>query len=100
MYIIHINDQETLADICCSMLRMEMVDEHLQYKYRKYVLYSFYTEIILYFVLADALESFGRIDHQLLQEVQEHLVFGAHYPQSDIMNCKASGDKVRYDFNN
>lgn len=46
---------------------------------------------------ADALEAFGTICLQLLQDVQERLVFRAHlYLQSDILNYKPSGGDLAY----
>lgn len=46
---------------------------------------------------ADSLEAFGKICLQLLQDVQERLVFRAHlYLQSDIMNYKPSGGDLAY----
>lgn len=48
-------------------------------------------------ILADALEAFGTICLQLLQDVQERLVFRAHlYLQSDILNYKPSGGDLAY----
>lgn len=48
-------------------------------------------------VLADALEAFGTICLQLLQDVQERLVFRANlYLQSDILNYKPSGGDLAY----
>lgn len=46
---------------------------------------------------ADSLEAFGKICLQLLQDVQERLVFRAHlYLQSDILNYKPSGGDLAY----
>ncbi|XP_031626391.1 conserved oligomeric Golgi complex subunit 3 [Contarinia nasturtii] len=76
-YIIHINHLETLAEIC-GILRIEMLDEHVAHH-------------------ADSLEAFGKICLQLLQDVQERLVFRAHlYLQSDILNYKPSGGDLAY----
>lgn len=76
-YIIHINHLETLAEIC-SILRTEMLDEHVQHN-------------------AESLEAFGNICLQLLQDVQERLVFRAHlYLQSDILNYKPSPGDLAY----
>lgn len=48
-------------------------------------------------ILADSLEAFGKICLQLLQDVQERLVFRAHlYLQSDILNYKPSGGDLAY----
>lgn len=76
-YIIHINHLETLAEIC-SILRIEMLDEHVQHN-------------------SESLEAFGNICLQLLQDVQERLVFRAHlYLQSDILNYKPSPGDLAY----
>lgn len=46
---------------------------------------------------ADSLEAFGNICQQLLQDVQERLVFRAHlYLQSDILNYKPSPGDLAY----
>lgn len=75
--IIHINHLETLAEIC-SILRVEMLDEHVANN-------------------ADALESFGKTIQQMLEDVQERLVFRAHlYLQSDILNYNPSGGDLAY----
>lgn len=48
-------------------------------------------------ISADSLEAFGKICLQLLQDVQERLVFRAHlYLQSDILNYKPSGGDLAY----
>ncbi|SPP79839.1 conserved oligomeric Golgi complex subunit 3 [Drosophila guanche] len=76
-FIIHINHLETLAEIC-SILRIEMLDEHVQQN-------------------PSALEAFATIAHQLLQDVQERLVFRAHlYLQSDIQNFNPSSGDLAY----
>jgi len=47
--------------------------------------------------LAVALEAFATIAHQLLQDVQERLVFRAHlYLQSDIQNFNPSSGDLAY----
>lgn len=47
--------------------------------------------------LADSLEAFGKICLQLLQDVQERLVFRAHlYLQSDILSYKPSPGDLAY----
>lgn len=75
--IIHINHLETLAEIC-SILRIEMIEEHVQND-------------------PDTLEAFGKIVNQLLQDVQERLVFRAHlYLQSDILNYNPSPGDLAY----
>ncbi|EDW78166.1 uncharacterized protein Dwil_GK24854 [Drosophila willistoni] len=76
-FIIHINHLETLAEIC-SILRIEMLEEHVQQN-------------------PTALEAFGTTVHQLLQDVQERLVFRAHlYLQSDIQNFSPSSGDLAY----
>ncbi|EDV33230.1 uncharacterized protein Dana_GF23417 [Drosophila ananassae] len=76
-FIIHINHLETLAEIC-SILRIEMLEEHVQQN-------------------PAALEAFATIAHQLLQDVQERLVFRAHlYLQSDIQNFNPSAGDLAY----
>lgn len=76
-FIIHINHLETLAEIC-SILRVEMLDEHVANN-------------------AEALEAFGRIIQQMLEDVQERLVFRAHlYLQTDILNYNPSGGDLAY----
>ncbi|KNC24040.1 Conserved oligomeric Golgi complex subunit 3 [Lucilia cuprina] len=76
-FIIHINHLETLAEIC-SILRIEMLEEHVQQN-------------------PTALEAFATIANQLLQDVQERLVFRAHlYLQSDILNYNPSAGDLAY----
>ncbi|KAM7351601.1 conserved oligomeric Golgi complex subunit 3 [Cochliomyia hominivorax] len=76
-FIIHINHLETLAEIC-SILRIEMLEEHVQQN-------------------PSALEAFATIANQLLQDVQERLVFRAHlYLQSDIFNYNPSAGDLAY----
>ncbi|XP_026278796.2 conserved oligomeric Golgi complex subunit 3 [Frankliniella occidentalis] len=75
--IIHINHLETLAEIC-SILRVEMLEEHVPAN-------------------PGPLEAFGRVVWQLLQDVQERLVFRAHlYLQSDILNYKPAPGDLAY----
>lgn len=75
--IIHINHLETLAEIC-SILRIEMLEEHVQND-------------------PENLEAFGKIINQLLQDVQERLVFRAYlYLQSDILNYNPSPGDLAY----
>lgn len=75
--IIHINHLETLAEIC-SILRIEMIEEHVQND-------------------PESLEAFGKIVNQLLQDVQERLVFRAHlYLQSDILNYNPAPGDLAY----
>lgn len=76
-FIIHINHLETLAEICC-ILRIEMLDEHVQNNF-------------------EPLEGFGNICLQLLHDVQERLVFRAHlYLQSDVLNYNPSAGDLAY----
>ncbi|PSN56138.1 Conserved oligomeric Golgi complex subunit 3 [Blattella germanica] len=76
-FIIHINHLETLAEVC-SILRLEMLDEHVQNN-------------------PGPLEAFGRVAWQLLQDVQERLVFRAHcYLQSDILQYKPAPGDLAY----
>ncbi|XP_015609408.1 conserved oligomeric Golgi complex subunit 3 [Cephus cinctus] len=76
-FIIHINHLETLAEICC-ILRIEMLDEHVQNN-------------------SEPLQGFGNICLQLLHDVQERLVFRAHlYLQSDILNYNPSAGDLAY----
>jgi len=49
------------------------------------------------FISAGPLEAFGRVAWQLLQDVQERLVFRAHcYLQSDILQYKPSAGDLAY----
>lgn len=48
-------------------------------------------------ISAEPLEAFGKIAHQLLQDVQERLVFRANrYLHSDILNYKPSAGDLAY----
>ncbi|XP_033215347.1 conserved oligomeric Golgi complex subunit 3 isoform X1 [Belonocnema kinseyi] len=76
-FIIHINHLETLAEICC-ILRIEMLDEHVQNN-------------------MEPLQGFGNICLQLLHDVQERLVFRAHlYLQTDVMGYRPSPGDLSY----
>ncbi|XP_061397618.1 conserved oligomeric Golgi complex subunit 3 [Musca vetustissima] len=76
-FIIHINHLETLAEIC-SILRIEMLEEHVQQN-------------------PTPLEAFASVANQLLQDAQERLVFRAHlYLQSDILNYNPSAGDLAY----
>ncbi|XP_021942547.1 conserved oligomeric Golgi complex subunit 3 isoform X2 [Zootermopsis nevadensis] len=76
-FIIHINHLETLAEVC-SILRLEMLEEHVQNN-------------------PGPLEAFGQVAWQLLQDVQERLVFRAHcYLQSDILHYKPAAGDLAY----
>ncbi|XP_065353989.1 conserved oligomeric Golgi complex subunit 3 [Cloeon dipterum] len=75
--IIHINHLETLAELC-SILRLEMLEEHVQAN-------------------PEPLAAFGKLAWQLLQDVQERLVFRAHlYLKSDIEQYKAAPGDLSY----
>ncbi|XP_058130062.1 conserved oligomeric Golgi complex subunit 3 isoform X1 [Anopheles ziemanni] len=76
-YIIRIDHLETLAEIC-SILKVEMLDEHVTYS-------------------PDSLEAFAKIVYQLLQDVQERIGFRAqNYLESDIRNYKPSAGDLAY----
>ncbi|XP_069704565.1 conserved oligomeric Golgi complex subunit 3 [Periplaneta americana] len=76
-FIIHINHLETLAEVC-SILRLEMLEDHVQNN-------------------PGPLEAFGRVAWQLLQDVQERLVFRAHcYLQSDILQYRPAPGDLAY----
>ncbi|XP_016845689.1 conserved oligomeric Golgi complex subunit 3 isoform X1 [Nasonia vitripennis] len=76
-FIIHINHLETLAEICC-ILRIEMLDEHVQNN-------------------TEPLQGFGNVCLQLLHDVQERLVFRAHlYLQSDVAGYNPSPGDLAY----
>lgn len=75
--IIHVNHLETLAEIC-SILRIEMIEEQVQQN-------------------PEQLEAFARTANQMLQDVQERLVFRAHlYLQSDILHYNPSPGDLAY----
>ncbi|XP_053694577.1 conserved oligomeric Golgi complex subunit 3 isoform X2 [Sabethes cyaneus] len=76
-FIIRIDHLETLAEIC-SILRVEMLDEHVSYN-------------------PEALEAFSKIVYQLLQDVQERIGFRAQsYLESDILNYRPSAGDLAY----
>jgi conserved oligomeric Golgi complex subunit 3 len=76
-FIIHINHLETLAEIC-SILRVEMLDEHVAHN-------------------SEALEAFSHTIQQMLEDVQERLVFRAHlYLQTDILQYHPSPGDLAY----
>lgn len=72
--IIHINHLETLAELC-GILKVEMLEEHIQFG-------------------AHELQAFQNVVHQMLEDVQERLVYRTHiYIKTDILNYNpASGD--------
>lgn len=95
-FIVHINHLETLAEIC-SILRIEMLDEHVQNNCKFFLNRFRVPQLISVFFPAEALEAFGRITQQLLQDVQERLVFRAHlYLQSDIQQYHPSPGDLAY----
>lgn len=52
---------------------------------------------LMAFISAGPLEAFGRVAWQLLQDVQERLVFRAHcYLQSDILQYKPAAGDLAY----
>lgn len=54
-------------------------------------------QLIFQSILAEALEAFGRVLQQMLQDVQERLVFRAHlYLQSDILQYNPSPGDLAY----
>lgn len=76
-FIIRIDHLETLAEIC-SILRVEMLDEHVNYN-------------------PESLEAFAKIVYQLLQDVQERIGFRAqNYLESDILNYRPSAGDLAY----
>ncbi|XP_055614526.1 conserved oligomeric Golgi complex subunit 3 [Uranotaenia lowii] len=76
-FIIRIDHLETLAEIC-SILRVEMLEEHVNYN-------------------PDSLEAFAKIIYQLLQDVQERIGFRAqNYLESDILNYRPSAGDLAY----
>ncbi|XP_054268663.1 conserved oligomeric Golgi complex subunit 3 [Macrosteles quadrilineatus] len=75
--VIHMKHLETLAEQC-SILRNEMIQEQVQNN-------------------PTALEAFGKVAEQLLQDVQERLVFRAHlYLKSDIAEYNPSPGDLAY----
>ena len=95
-HIIHSNHLETLAELC-FILRVEMIDEHVNnnriFNKHKYMI-PFNK---LFFLLAEKLGSFHRVVSQLLADVQERLVYRAHiYVQNDILGYKPGGGDLAY----
>ncbi|XP_046384307.1 conserved oligomeric Golgi complex subunit 3 [Ischnura elegans] len=75
--VIHVNHLETLAELC-SILRGEMLEDHVQ-------------------ASPEALEAFGKVARQLLQDVQERLVFRTYlYLRSDVQGYKPSPGDLAY----
>jgi conserved oligomeric Golgi complex subunit 3 len=93
--IIHINHLETLAELC-SILRLEMLEEHVHAN-RNLNNFKFSNMIKSESYIAEPLAAFGRLAWQLLQDVQERLVFRAHlYLKSDIEQYKAAPGDLAY----
>lgn len=64
---------------------------------RSCCIFNEYIFSILVFIVGESLEAFGKICLQLLQDVQERLVFRAHlYLHSDILNYKPSAGDLAY----
>ncbi|KAL5004833.1 hypothetical protein ScPMuIL_018289 [Solemya velum] len=75
--IIHINHLETLAELC-SILKIEMLEEHVQNKVKE-------------------LTAFESICKQMLMDVQERLVYRTYiYIKSDILNYAAAQGDLAY----
>ncbi|XP_039287052.1 conserved oligomeric Golgi complex subunit 3 [Nilaparvata lugens] len=75
--VVHMKHLETLAELC-SILRIEMLQDHVQNN-------------------TVALEAFGSVAEQLLQDVQERLVFRAHlYLKTDIAMYRPSPGDLAY----
>ncbi|ELU14157.1 hypothetical protein CAPTEDRAFT_176475 [Capitella teleta] len=72
--IIHVNHLETLAELC-SILKIEMIEEHVQNS-------------------PEQLKAFEVVCSQMLEDVQERLVYRSHiYIRQEILNYKpAEGD--------
>lgn len=96
--IIHINHLETLAEIC-SILRVEMLEEHVQHNREfacRFCRLTTDRPFSFYFAAA-ALEAFGRTIQMLSQDAQERLVYRANvYLQSDILNYRPSPGDLAY----
>nr|XP_018911468.1 PREDICTED: conserved oligomeric Golgi complex subunit 3 [Bemisia tabaci] len=76
-FVIHMKYLETLAELC-SILRSEMLQEHVQNQ-------------------PYALEAFGNVVEQLLRDIQERLVFRAHlYFKTDIEQYHPSPGDLAY----
>ncbi|XP_020896480.1 conserved oligomeric Golgi complex subunit 3 [Exaiptasia diaphana] len=75
--IIHMNHMETLAELC-SILKVEMLEDHVQQK-------------------GDELAAFGTVVDQMLQDVQERLVYRAQaYIESDIRKYSPAPGDLAY----
>ncbi|KAL3848397.1 hypothetical protein ACJMK2_019255 [Sinanodonta woodiana] len=75
--IIHVNHLETLAELC-SILKLEMLEEHVQHN-------------------SQELKAFETICKQMLMDVQERLVYRTYiYIKSDILNYSAAQGDLAY----
>ncbi|XP_046853016.1 conserved oligomeric Golgi complex subunit 3-like [Xenia sp. Carnegie-2017] len=75
--IIHMNHMETLTELC-SILKVEMLEDHVSQK-------------------GDELLAFGSVIAQMLEDVQERLVYRAQtYIQTDIQNYSPSPGDLAY----
>ncbi|CAB3989375.1 conserved oligomeric Golgi complex subunit 3-like [Paramuricea clavata] len=75
--IIHMNHMETLTELC-SILKVEMLEDHVRQK-------------------GDELLAFGIVIAQMLEDVQERLVYRAQtYIQTDIQNYSPSPGDLAY----
>ncbi|KAK2188450.1 hypothetical protein NP493_132g06036 [Ridgeia piscesae] len=75
--IIHINHLETLAELC-SILKVEMLEEHVQNS-------------------SQELGAFEAVCEQMLEDVQERLVYRTHiYIREEILNYKPAGGDLAY----
>ncbi|GIX94140.1 conserved oligomeric Golgi complex subunit 3 [Caerostris darwini] len=75
--IIHVNHLETLAELC-GILKVEMLEEHMQYG-------------------ANELEAVKAIVRQMLEDVQERLVYRTHiYIKTDILNYNPGPGDLAY----
>ncbi|KAG8201548.1 hypothetical protein JTE90_011223 [Oedothorax gibbosus] len=75
--IIHINHLETLAELC-GILKVEMLEEHMQYG-------------------ANELEAVKAVVRQMLEDVQERLAYRTHiYMQTDILNYNPGPGDLAY----
>ncbi|GFU22439.1 conserved oligomeric Golgi complex subunit 3 [Nephila pilipes] len=75
--IIHINHLETLAELC-GILKVEMLEEHMQYG-------------------ANELEAVKAVVRQMLEDVQERLVYRTHiYIKTDILSYNPGPGDLAY----
>lgn len=75
--IIHINHLETLAELC-GILKVEMLEEHMQFG-------------------ANELEAVKAVVRQMLEDVQERLVYRTHiYMKTDILHYNPGAGDLAY----